>query len=226
LKYIRLGGRAHDAGLSIRACGWRGRRDEWPGYVESRQADAGRGGATPAQGEPTDSPRARGRGARCHRVWYLINSNCETINTAHGAVPSAAKEKVILPPVVTSARQLRCLSLAPAGRASRFGRRDQERTGRVLSGPDQAHGRVTMQMRITFAIAIVACTPAERTRDPSTKKNEVHAMSGTGGTDLRRREARDRNPPIHRLAGPPAALHPGCPVRDPVRRSMGCTAAG
>lgn len=39
-----------------------------------------------------------------------------------------------------------------------------------------------MQMRIIFvAAAIAACTPAERTQDPSTKKTEIHATSGTGG---------------------------------------------
>lgn len=35
-----------------------------------------------------------------HKVWYLINSNCATINKEHGAVPSAAKEKGILTPIV------------------------------------------------------------------------------------------------------------------------------
>lgn len=36
------------------------------------------------------------------KVWYLINSNCETINTEHGAVPSAAAETAILSPIVES----------------------------------------------------------------------------------------------------------------------------
>lgn len=36
------------------------------------------------------------------KVWYLINSNCETINDEHSAVPSAAKETAILTPIVES----------------------------------------------------------------------------------------------------------------------------
>ncbi len=36
------------------------------------------------------------------KVWYLINSNCDTINTEHGAVPSAAAETAILTPIVES----------------------------------------------------------------------------------------------------------------------------
>ncbi len=34
------------------------------------------------------------------KVWYLINSNCTEISREHGAVPSAAKEKAILTPIV------------------------------------------------------------------------------------------------------------------------------
>jgi peptidoglycan hydrolase-like protein with peptidoglycan-binding domain len=36
------------------------------------------------------------------KVWYLINSNCKTINAEHSAVPSAVAEKAILSPIVDS----------------------------------------------------------------------------------------------------------------------------
>ena len=35
-----------------------------------------------------------------NKVWYLINSNCKTINGEHSAVPSAAAETAILTPIV------------------------------------------------------------------------------------------------------------------------------
>ena len=42
------------------------------------------------------------KGKATDKVWYLINSNCETINDEHSAVPSAAKETAILTPIVES----------------------------------------------------------------------------------------------------------------------------
>jgi len=36
------------------------------------------------------------------KVWYLINSNCEEVNTAHSAQPEDTREKAILTPIVTS----------------------------------------------------------------------------------------------------------------------------
>jgi peptidoglycan hydrolase-like protein with peptidoglycan-binding domain len=45
-----------------------------------------------------DQKKAKARG----KVWYLINSNMPKTNKEHGAVPSGAKEKQILKPIVES----------------------------------------------------------------------------------------------------------------------------
>lgn len=42
------------------------------------------------------------KGKARDKVWYLIDSNCETINREHSAVPSAAAETAILTPIVES----------------------------------------------------------------------------------------------------------------------------
>lgn len=58
--------------------------DQWEDEVAANSV------MTPTQ----KKDKARGK------VWYLINSNCEVINTEHSAVPSAATEKSLLTPIV------------------------------------------------------------------------------------------------------------------------------
>jgi peptidoglycan hydrolase-like protein with peptidoglycan-binding domain len=45
---------------------------------------------------------ARKKAKATQKVWYLINSNCEAVNTAHAAQPDDTKEKAILTPIVES----------------------------------------------------------------------------------------------------------------------------
>lgn len=45
---------------------------------------------------------ARKQEKATEKVWYLINSNCEDVNTAHSAQPDDTREKAILTPIVAS----------------------------------------------------------------------------------------------------------------------------
>lgn len=45
---------------------------------------------------------ARQKQKATDKVWYLINSNCEVVNTAHAAQPEDSREKAILSPIVES----------------------------------------------------------------------------------------------------------------------------
>src|SRR5215470_9920788 len=76
-------------------------------------------------------------------------------------------------------RQIRCVSVARAGRAGRVDRRHQERTGGVLRRPDEADGRRMTALWFVLVASIVACARADHP-DPIRTKAESNQATAAG----------------------------------------------